>query len=50
LSLAGNYDNACFHVQQAIEKYLKGYLTFVELGFEKTRDIGHLHTKMPIVY
>ncbi len=26
----GPYDTACFHAQQAVEKYLKGYLAWQE--------------------
>ena len=32
-------DVACFHCQQAIEKYLKTFLTFHDQNFLKTHDI-----------
>ena len=32
-------DTACFHCQQAVEKYLKAYLIYNELQIEKTHDI-----------
>lgn len=32
-------DSACFHCQQAVEKYLKAYLIYKELQVEKTHDI-----------
>ena len=32
-------DTACFHCQQAVEKYLKAYLIYNELPIEKTHDI-----------
>lgn len=32
----------CFHAQQAVEKYLKAYLTSLELYFEKTHNIEDL--------
>jgi len=30
---AGSFDTACFHAQQAAEKYLKGLLAFHDLPF-----------------
>jgi HEPN domain-containing protein len=33
------YDIACFHCQQTVEKYLKGFLTFHNVHFEKTHDV-----------
>lgn len=33
------YDNACFHCQQAAEKYLKGLLIILEIPFMKTHNI-----------
>ena len=35
-------DVACFHCQQAIEKYLKTFLTFHDQNFLKTHDIVSL--------
>jgi len=35
---AGSLDAACFHAQQAAEKYLKAYLA------DRDRDIPHTHT------
>ncbi len=35
-------DTICFHMQQCVEKYLKGYLVFHELDFRKTHDIAEL--------
>jgi HEPN domain-containing protein len=39
---APNYDSACFHAQQCIEKYLKAYLQEVEIAFGKTHDLSVL--------
>ncbi len=36
-------DAACFHCQQAIEKYLKAFLTYKEVVFHKTHDIELLN-------
>jgi len=38
------FDTICFHAQQCAEKYLKAYLTYNEVDFEKTHDIGDLIT------
>lgn len=35
-------DTACFHCQQAVEKYLKGYLTFQKIEFLKSHDLDYL--------
>jgi HEPN domain-containing protein len=35
-------DNACFHCQQAIEKYLKAYLIYNGVEIEKTHSITFL--------
>lgn len=35
-------DNACFHCQQAIEKYLKAFLIFNEKDIQKTHDVNFL--------
>jgi len=32
-------DNACFHCQQAVEKYLKAYLIYNGFDVQKTHDI-----------
>ena len=32
-------DNACFHCQQAVEKYLKAFLIFRGLDIERTHNI-----------
>ncbi|MBW1960508.1 MAG: HEPN domain-containing protein [Deltaproteobacteria bacterium] len=32
----------CFHAQQCAEKYLKAFLTFKNIDFPKTHDIGEL--------
>ena len=37
-------ETVCFHCQQAIEKYLKAYLLFLEIPFTKTHGIGKLIT------
>jgi HEPN domain-containing protein len=34
-----NYDAACFHAQQCIEKYLKGILQARNIGFVRTHDL-----------
>jgi HEPN domain-containing protein len=34
-----NYDSACFHTQQCIEKYLKGILQSHDISFTKTHDL-----------
>jgi HEPN domain-containing protein len=35
-------DAICFHCQQAIEKYLKAFLTYHEVRVKKTHDLGML--------
>jgi len=37
-----NYDSACFHAQQCVEKYLKARLIEAELPFTKTHDLTYL--------
>lgn len=37
-----NWDAVCFHVQQAVEKYLKGMLQEHEISFSKTHDLSVL--------
>ena len=39
---AGAFDGACFHAQQATEKYLKGFLTFHDQPFPFTHNLGDL--------
>jgi HEPN domain-containing protein len=34
-----SYDGVCFHAQQCVEKYLKGYLQETNIGFPKTHDL-----------
>lgn len=38
----GVADVACFHAQQCIEKYLKGFLVAHDKPFPKTHDLGEL--------
>ena len=38
----GLEDIACFHAQQAVEKFLKAYLTYREVRFPKTYNISYL--------
>lgn len=38
----GPYDTACYHAQQAVEKYLKGYLAWQEQPFPRTHDLEEL--------
>lgn len=35
-------ESVCFHCQQAIEKYLKGFLTYHNVRVKKTHDLGML--------
>ena len=37
-----NYDSACFHAQQCIEKYFKGYFQKQRVYFPKTHDLNAL--------
>jgi len=37
-----NYDSACFHAQQCIEKYIKARLQESEIPFGKTHDLSVL--------
>ena len=39
---AGALDAACFHAQQAVEKYLKAYLFHLDLPFPFTRNLVKL--------
>jgi HEPN domain-containing protein len=38
-------DTICFHMQQAVEKYLKGYLVYYGLEAEKTHNISRILEK-----
>lgn len=42
---AGPYDTACFHAQQAAEKYLKGFLAFAGLPFPLTHNLEELERR-----
>jgi len=37
-----NYDAACYHAQQCIEKYLEGILQARDIGFVRTHDLSLL--------
>ncbi len=39
---AGAYDGACFHAQQAAEKYLKAFLTYHAVSFPYTHNLAEL--------
>ena len=39
---APNYDAACFHAQQCIEKYLKARLQEAEISFGRTHNLSAL--------
>jgi HEPN domain-containing protein len=46
---APNYDAACFHAQQCIEKYLKARLQEMEIPFGRTHDLSALlHLLLPV--
>ncbi len=36
------FDIVCFHTQQCVEKYLKGFLSFHEIEVRKTHDLVEL--------
>lgn len=38
----GPYDTACFHAQQAVEKYLKALLAFAEQPIPRTHNLEEL--------
>lgn len=44
----GVIENICFHSQQAVEKFIKAYLIYLEIPFSKTHEIGELITKCEI--
>jgi HEPN domain-containing protein len=37
-------ETVCFHCQQSVEKFLKGYLIYLGIIFPKTHEIGELVT------
>ena len=39
LKTSGPYDTVCFHAQQSVEKYLKGFLTLCQCSFPYTHDL-----------
>ena len=39
LDEGGPTDTLCFHCQQAVEKYLKAFLTFKKIEFKKIHDL-----------
>lgn len=41
------YDTACFHAQQAIEKYMKALLCHFQIEFPKTHDVRELLSLIP---
>ncbi|HLH00491.1 MAG TPA: HEPN domain-containing protein [Bryobacteraceae bacterium] len=43
----GTADTAAFHAQQCVEKYLKALLTYKQLDFPKTHDVGQLLLLLP---
>ncbi|MBI4723338.1 MAG: HEPN domain-containing protein [Candidatus Stahlbacteria bacterium] len=42
-------DIVCFHCQQAVEKYLKGFLIYHKTEFLRTHDIKYLLEKCAII-
>lgn len=42
VSEEANWDAVCFHAQQAIEKYPKGFLQHFEMEFPRTHDLNVL--------
>ena len=42
LDTSGPYDTACFHAQQAIEKYLKSILLFYDAPIPRSHDLEEL--------
>lgn len=43
LALEGPYDTACFHCQQAVEKYLKAVLALHGRPVPRTHDLRDIH-------
>jgi len=37
-----NYDSACFHAQQCVEKYFKGLMQGIDVPFSRTHDLAPL--------
>lgn len=46
---AGPYDTACFHAQQAAEKYLKGFLAYTGQPFPLTHNLEELELRCATV-
>lgn len=42
MEAGGPFDAACFHAQQAVEKYLKGVIVLAERPFPFTHDLEEL--------
>jgi len=42
------YSVVCFHVQQAIEKYMKGLLVYRSIEFAKSHDLALIYSKIPL--
>lgn len=42
LYLSKYKDTIAFHCQQAVEKYLKGYLVFLDIAFKKSHSLTYL--------
>ena len=40
-----SFDAVCFHAQQCVEKYAKSFLQEHDIEFERTHDMGYLHSK-----
>lgn len=45
LKAEGPYDTACFHSQQAVEKYLKGFIEFHEDVAPRIHDLVELNQR-----
>jgi len=45
----GPYDTACFHSQQAVEKYLKAVLIYGDQSIPRTHDVEELQLLCEIV-
>lgn len=43
LASEGPYDTACYHAQQAAEKYLKGFLAFKGIAIPRIHDLLELN-------
>jgi len=42
-------DGICFHCQQAVEKYLKGFLVYRKVDFGKTHNLEYLRMQCSII-